>query len=385
MKTSMRGRTARNSVWVSGALALALVTSACGSSDSSSSSDGSVDDAGLAAASDFLAKYQENPTSIGELPPLKSKPEAGKDIVYLSAPIPASVRLSRSLKSASKALSWNYSDISVGATPATAASAFDAALAQGPDAIVFAGTPAASFTSQIAKAKATGITVVSTSTGDGKVDGVLADLGGKPLVETYGKVVAAYFIDATKGKGKAVVVTLPAYPITTIFVKSFQSAVKEWCPGCGVKVLDQQVTDVGTKTPANVVGALQRDRDVKWVVVSNGDLSQGLAPALKQASLTGVHIIGQVPSQANMASLRAGTEQAWAGFPIEIGGWRLIDILARQFAGDDVKSTLAVLTPLQMITGENIDKVVLDDDDFYVGVADFAKQFEKLWLLDGAE
>jgi ribose transport system substrate-binding protein len=383
------GRAARAGAAMALLSAIALVISGCSSSGSKSSSTSGAPtggqttpaDPGVQAATAYLSNYTSNPTSIGALTPLSAKPAAGKNVIYLAPPIPTGARLSQALGAACKALGWNYSQIGVGATPATAASAFDAAIAQKPDAIIFAGLPAAVFTKQIAEAKAAGIAVVSAATGDGPVDGVLADLGGSSLSAVYGKVVAAYFVEKSQGKGKALLVTISAYPILTAFVDSFQSAVREWCPACSVNVLQQQVTDVGTRTPTNVVGNLQRDRSIKWVVISNGDLTQGLSPALKQAGLRGIQTIGEVPEPANLANIKAGTELAWAGYPIDILGWRIVDTIARHIGGADVAAAEAVQTPVQMVTPDNANSVVLGTEGFYVGVNGYQQQFVKLWKV----
>ena len=387
MSTFRSGRAARVGAALALSTAVALAMSACSSSGAKPSSTSSAStgsqtaktDPGVQAATAYLANHTNNPTSIGALTPLSAKPAAGKSIIYLAPPIPTSARLSQALGAASTALGWNYSQIGVGATPATAASGFDAAIARKPHAIVFAGLPAAVFTTQIAEAKAAGIAVISAATGDGPVDGVLADLGGTSLSAIYGKLVAAYFVEKSDGKGKALLVTISAYPILTAFVDSFQSAVKEWCSACSVNVLQQQVTDVGTRTPTNVVGNLQRDRSTKWVVISNGDLTQGLSPALKQAGLSGVQIVGEVPEPANLANIKAGTELAWAGYPIDILGWRIVDTIARHFGGADVAAAEAVQTPVQMITPDNVNSVVLGTQGFYVGVNGYQQQFDKLW------
>src|SRR5690606_6154168 len=118
-------------------------------------------------------------------------------------------------------------------------------------AIVFAGYPASFFTQQIKQANAAGIAVSSNATGDGPQPGVVSDLGLSDQA-LFGKLSAAYFVANAGTQGKAVMTTSPAQPILMAYTKAFLDAVKEWCPTCTTKVLNQQVTDAGTKTPANV-------------------------------------------------------------------------------------------------------------------------------------
>ncbi len=71
----------------------------------------------------------------------------------------------------------------------------------------------------------------------------------------------------------------------------------------------------------------------------------------------------------------------WVGFPVQILGWRVIDMLARQFNGDDLKPADDAFLPTQLLNSDNIGTAVLDPKTgFYVGVADYQDQFEKLWL-----
>jgi len=381
----MRSRVVRIAASSVLAGAVAITAAGCGSSTTSTGKTGaastpSATTSGEKQAAAFLAAYTQNPTSIGiTSSPLAGKPPSGKTVISLTDPIPVALRQANAQAAAAKVLGWNFSQISTGSTPASAVSAFQAALAKHPDAIIFAGQPASTFTAQIQQAKADGIAVVSNATGDGSVDGVLADLGGLAQEQLYGKMVAAYFVVHSGGKGRVGVFNIAAYPILTDFVDSFQAAVKQWCAACGLQVLNQQVTDVGTRTPANVVAFLQRNPSVKWTVFANGDLAQGVSPALRAGGLTGINIIGEVPSETNIANLKTGAEQAWAGYPVDILGWRVMDVLARHFAGADLTAVLKVQLPVQMITTDNVAQVVLGSQDYYVGVDGYQAPFAKLW------
>lgn len=371
--------------WVRIATVLATAALAVGAcaKPSASASDGAASDSapmspGAQAAREYLQQYTNNPTSIGLDMPLAARPATNKSMIYLLTPPAVSQRSDAAFKNAAKVLGWTYSSVDAGATPATAVSAFEAAIAKKPDAIMFAGYPAAVFAKQIQEAKAAGITVISNATGDKPVDGVLADLGGERDEKLYGKLVAAYFVANAGDRGKAAVFSLSALPILTIFSESFVESVKEWCPTCEVEVVDQQLTDLGSKTPANVVSHLQRNPDTKWAVFANGDLAQGVAPAIKTAGIQGVKIVGEVPTEADLANLKSGSETAWVGYPVDVLSWRMVDILARSFEGSDVAESAAVPLPLQIITKENADSIVTDDG-YYTAVDGFEDQFAKLW------
>lgn len=362
------------------AICAMIVLVACGGSSATGTNSGSTATTpGMKAASDYLAQYVDNPNSIGITTALSAKPPTGKSVIYLKTPPAVSQRSDAAQAAAAKVLGWQYGSVDAGATPASAISAFEAAISRHPDAIIFAGYPAVVFTKQIQEAKAAGIAVISDATGDKAVDGVLADLGGAAQEALYGRLVAAYFVVNSGGKGKAGIFNISAFPILTLFSDNFKAAVKEWCPDCTTDDQDQQLTDLGTKTPSNVVTYFQRNPQSKWGVFGNGDLAQGVAPALKTAGLSGINIIGEVPTQANLADLKTGTEQAWAGYPVDILSWRMMDLLARHFLGDDLAGPAGIPLPLQLITSKNVSQTV-QDNGYYIAVDGYQQQFNKLWL-----
>ena len=371
-------------VATAGLLTALLAACSSGTSGSSPGSNGNASPttAGEKAAAAFLAKYTTAPSSIGNLSPLAAKPPTGKRVIYLQTPGAVAQRSTSALTAAAKPLGWSLSAVSTGATPASAVGAFQAAIARRPDAIIFAGYPAALFTKQIAAANSDGIAVISDATGDGPTPGVLADLGGRAQEALYGKLVAAYFVVQSKGAGKAAVFNIQALPILTYFVTAFQASVREWCSACATKVVDQQLTDEATKTPANVVAFMQRNPKYKWAVFGNGDLSQGVRAAITSAGLQGVSIAGEVPTEANVANIKNGAESAWAGYTVDILNWRLLDILARHYTNTDVAAAAAVPLSLQMLTSANVKSAAFDNGGYYLGVADFPAQFKKIWRLN---
>lgn len=379
--------------------ALALFLTACGSSSSTTSessapSEGSSTtaaetgsksaDPGLKEAEAYLEEFSENPTTIG-LPPMAKKPAAGKTIIsLLVTPQPVALRVSNAQAAAAKALGWNYSTVNAGSTQASAVSAFEAALAKHPDAICNCGFPPAFFTKQIAQAKSEGIAVVENTTEDPPIppnDAIVANIGGSQQEATYGELVAAYFVVHSEGEGKAVVINIQSFPILAAFTTSFEKAVEKWCSGCSVDLQDQELTDVGTQTPQNVASYLQTHSDVKWVVFGNGDLTQGVGPALTTAGLSGINILGEAPDAVNLEALKAGTETAWAGYPTNMLGWSTMDALARYFNGEDNKKAAETPLPGQILTEENIGEAVLDDEGNYQGIEDYPEQYEQLWNL----
>ena len=97
-----------------------------------------------------------------------------------------------------------------------------------------------------------------------------------------------------------------------------------------------------------------------------------------------VKLCGSVPTQADIAALKAGESGAWTAFASPVMGWRVMDIFARHFGGDSLDPVNASpLLPTQLLTKQNINSIVTDPSamDWYVGVTNYAGQFKRLWHL----
>lgn len=364
-------------------VAVCLAAAACASSTASSkgATESGAASADIAAAQKFLSHYEQNPTSVGMTTALPEAPPTGKSIIALTNTIPVSLYQAKAEEAAAQLLGWKFSEISNGATAATAVGAFDAALARKPSAILFGGFDPSIFRNEIAKAKAEGIALVSAATSNDQPPGVLADVGGVSTVSLDAKVLAAYFVVQSGGEGHAAVFNIAAFPILTAFVDSFTSSVKTWCQKCTTEVVNQQISDIGVNTPANVVATLQRNPAIKWAVFSNGDLAQGVSSAVKTAGLSGIKIVGEVPSQSDLAAIKSGDEDAWVGYPTAVQGWRIMDVVARYFtkAGLTFADATDAPLPAQLITAHNVNSIVVGSDRYYIGVAGYQNQFAKLW------
>jgi ribose transport system substrate-binding protein len=370
-------------------VAASLILAGCSSSDAGDTAAvAAVDssDPGVVAAKAYLDSQQANPTTIEIADALSKKPDPGKLVVKLVTPQPVTQVVSDGTKAAAEALGWTYKSIPVAATAEGIQKAFQAALElqPAPLGIEVSGYPKVTFAAQLAEAKKRGIAVVSESTTDqpGTDDGIVALLDGPSQVQLWGKAIAAKVVADSNGKAQVAMVSVSAYPILGEFVTGFKNALKEWCPTeCSVTDLDQQATDVGTKTPTAIVSALQRNPKLNYAVFSFGDLTIGLHAALSAAGLNDkVKIAGETATAANLAAVKDGSELAWTGFAAPVLGWRTVDAMARFANGDDLASATTSPLPTQVVTKENIGSILTDKAGFYIGVADYADQFKKLWL-----
>jgi ribose transport system substrate-binding protein len=355
---------------------------AASSSAGTAANGASVDDSGInvAGAQAIVAKYLNPPQSLG-LPPLSKKPPTGKYVISLETPQPVSMQKDEAIAQAAALLGWKYQRIPIGTEANASQAAFELALQRNPSAVHFSGTPAGQVEAQLKMAQQQGAIAISDSTTDTAAPPVIsASLDSSAQVKQWGDMTGAYVVAQSKAPTTIAVFTISAYPILQVYTNSFRDTVMKYCPACHVNVVDQAVTDLGTRTPQSVVSTVQRSPQTKWVIFSFGDLSLGVPAALQAAGLTQqVKIGGETPSAANMQALRNGTQAVWAGFATSILGWRVVDMLARQFVGDSLAPANSELLPTQLLTPGNIGQAKFDGGGYYVGVTDYQAQFEKIW------
>jgi len=377
--------------WVLPALLVsAVVLAGCSSSktaDSSSGGSGATTDAGVQAAKAYLATVTGNPKDIVLNKALSKKPEPGKLVVKLVTAQPVTTVVSNGSKAGADALGWQYKAIPVGTGPEDIQKAFKAALElqPAPIGIEVSGYPKVTYAAQLAEAKAKGIAVISESATDpaGSGDGIVGRVDGPSQVQIWGKDIAAEVIADSNGKAHVAMFSVSAYPILGEFVKGFKAAFAEWCPACTVKDVDQQATDIGTKTPQSVVSTFQRDPKLNYAIFSFGDMTIGLQAALKSAGLSGkVKIAGETATAANLQGIKDGSELAWTGFSSGVLGWRVVDGFARHSIGDDMTAVDTTPLPTQVITKDNVGSIITDSGGYYTGLNDYESQFKKLWLVN---
>jgi len=365
---------------------LVLLIGACSSSGSHAGSTASAqatgstapDSRGVQQAKQYVANYAHLPTSIGALSPLPSKPPTGKHLALLTNSLPVGVQVGVAAKAAAKALGWTLTSIDVGSTTATAVSAFQAALAMHPSAILDNGEPAALFPSQLAKAKAEGIPYFESNTGDKPTPGVTGIIGGNDYSALLAKILAAEFVADSGGHGNAVFVSLPVFEVLDSMQTDFAADVKQWCPSCGAQVLSQQLTDVGTETPSNLVAFLNANPSVKWVVFGIGDLDTGVAAALQTAGLQGIKIMTNDPNVSDIDAIKAGSEVAAVTYSTDVEAWRLVDLMARAVTHTDLAPASSILFPTMLVTKANAADAPIEGG-FFVAPTDYQDQFKKLW------
>jgi ribose transport system substrate-binding protein len=377
---TMRSRKATIST-VLAVLALSSAT-ACSQGDSGSGGGSDSSGGGNSAAEKAVKDYLSPPDGIPVDQPVGTCPAQPKTIIVTENPQAVTRKTNDGLEVGAKLLGWTVIRQEVGTGPEDPQKALDAALDQGPDAVLVSGNPSATFRTQLDRATSLGIPVLISDNGeDVGTTGTTTTISLDDFEQTglWGKMNADYA--AAQGAKHVLVVDLSIYPILHAWTEGVVDEMKKIAPDTKTDVLDAQITDlVGGEIPNKIVSEIQRNPDIDWVLLSLGDMTTGLDAALRAASLTDqVSIGGESASTANVTALQGGTEDAWTGFAAEIHGMYRIDALARLFGGEDPTKVDYSQLPTQLLTPDNIKDAPLDSEGYYLGVEDYSSHFEDIW------
>ena len=220
------------------------------------------------------------PTKIGITTPLKSTPPKGKTFVYLGTNNPSNVLIQQGMAKLAKLAGWNFSVVSYDpSNPGTLTSAITSALAKHPQYMAEAGIPLTA--SQLATIKAGGAKMILDSVYPVKIaDPVIGQVDAYSQDALMGKITADFFISDSGGKGQAVVMHVPSYPILNGFTDGFDKEVKAKCPGCKTSETDITIPDLTAgKAPSIAVSALRSNPDAKYLVWDDGPFADGVTSA----------------------------------------------------------------------------------------------------------
>ncbi len=376
---------------VASALAIAACSSSSGSTSNSSGTSssssstsssatagsGSASGADIAAAKAYEQQFLSSPTSIGISTPLNSKPAPGKLLVGLDSGLGSATVLAKYWAQAAADAGWKYKNLISGATPTAQQAAMSSAIQLNPAGILTSGIPIATISSQLALAKQKGIWV-NTSASTDQPSGAMFDtsIANPAQLAQWGKMVAAYVVVQSNGKAVVQDFSLPVFPILLDFDTAFIAALKQWCPACKVTQNPQQASAIGTTTPQAVVSTVTRNPSTNWLIFDLGDLATGVNAALSAAGLHGLHIGGLTADTPNIAALKSKTQDVWTAYSLPIVAYRQVDSFARKFEG---MPTLNAALPTQLLTQDNVNSMVADSSQNYVGVANYRSQFLTLW------
>ena len=383
-------------------IGLALVIAGCGGGSSSSSSSGastessegssggsagessegsSSSETAFPKAAEANAEFEERPTTIGIETPVGKPIPKGKTIDFIQCGVPACKTEGELFESAASALGWTIKSINAGTTPEEIKAAYDQAIKDEPDAVLGSGYPRALFNPELEELKAMNIPVIQFFVEEKAGNGITAVLGGIPTSETQGKMMADYILAHSTNKSMEIgVVNAQGFETVTGTAASVEKVFSEECPECTVKKLEAPLTAIGKDLPQRIASFLTANPGIEWSTVGYDDMVTGLPTALKGAGVENAKIT-TVNISTSIAPYMANGEylQSTVGSSFPEVYWRVIDLLARLFAGveykeDENDSTL----PYWTITKETLPTT---EEEFPV-VENYEEQFKQLWGVE---
>jgi ribose transport system substrate-binding protein len=378
---------------VAGLVALLAGLAACGSSSEegagqpsagqpsaaqpSAGKDGGSD---VTAATEVVEQYGQEPTEIGVKEPLKEAPAKGRTLVFLQCELSQCKQFRDGAAAAAEAIGWNLKTIAFeNANPATMVAAMEQALRHKPVAVSVSGLPQAVWKSMIPKYEAAGVAIVPFSVGDIELSKTVpVNISAPDDFSKAGEIMANWVIADSQGRGRALVVDFPAFAVMHAFSTSAVETVKSRCEGCDAKSLEISLAQLtGGSVVSAIVSALRRDPTIKYVLSSEGSLTQGIQSGLKGAGLQDVKIGGGSPTVVDLQALRDGTPGAWTTQPIRYIGWQVVDAAVRIDAGMSVPEAEGGW-PQRLLTADTAPE---DPEASLDHPSNYQEQFKKLWLV----
>lgn len=361
--------------------AIALLLAGCGTSSSGSTS-GTTTPAQLDAAHAAVADASKLVTDLPITTPLKSKPAPGKTIVDLRCDSVQCTNFDTALMEATAATGWQLKTIPFkNSDPSTLTAAMQDALRFNPAAVILPGADPKLWASMVPTYESAKVPLIALSiTGLPKMSSPLVAVGSEPFFERQASMIANWFIGDSQGKGKALLLTIPAYPLFNTMTAQFEKTVAAGCGGCQVKRLELTIPQLANQQiPTIVASELRKDPSINYVIPLVGTLVQGVPSQLQAAGLAGkVTIAGGLASQDNMADILAGRVKMVTSQAMYVTGWMAMDAVLRLAEGSSLPTdSYAAGAPIQLLDKDNVGVPSPSWDS----PKDYVAQFKKLWHI----
>jgi ABC-type sugar transport system substrate-binding protein len=366
------------------ALILSLVLAACGnSSDSAGKStggSGANNDSVVAAAQQRLEPHLSPITSIGDFTPLPSTPPQ-KSVYVVRNNVPVAALVDAPIKAAAEALGWEVKISAVDPTdPQAQGNAMKQGVAAGADYILVVSGSAESMGAGLDAAKKAGVPVFlegGTTKAEGEANGIYSNSGSGYIRDAVARLMDEVIVDSN-GTGKALVVSVPDYPILATLTDDVKKEFEPACPDCSMQTLDVSIPDLfNAAAPQQIVSALRKNPDIDYLVISFDSLAAGVPEALSTAGLTKVKLLLAAPDATQVPLLAKGTYMMEALQPVETLMWSVFDEMARYSLGVETESEKHDVPPYPVWTKDNVPAgaTKFEGPDGYQG------QWKALWQV----
>ena len=332
---------------------------------------------GVTVAKAIVAKYSKNPTSIGNLPPIKKAIPKGKYIISITNSTDAAVVLNNYTLQGGKVLGWKMEAIQTENTVEGYRKALQQAIAKKPDGIAISGQEPESYGDLWKQADKAGIVMVCSACMTRPYAAVKdSHIAGPKMLDLWGQMIAAFTVANVSGTPNVQMFGISVYPILRRFDTAYQKNLVRLSPKAKYNYNE---LDFATGVPQQVGNVYKANPGTNFITADLGDFFIGVPQGLFTVGATPgskPQVGGLTAGKDAVQTLKNKTTNAWTGYSLPIVGYSVIDSFARYFVGMPFAN---VDLPTQILTQKNIGTAVLTPQGDYLGVKDFQAQFKKVW------
>lgn len=363
-------------------VALGLVLSACGDSESVDTSQAGSDEA-VEAAKEFVATAAQPPV-IEPLPTFDPSPAKGKKlwIVDLASSIPMIQTGDAATTEALGLVGATVKTHDGKGTVSEFALGVNQAIADKADAIALYAVDPRAVEGPLRQAHDAGIKIIAIQFDDPGAE--LPEYVDAQVTYCYscaGEQMANFIVAAEEGKSVGVeLVTSTEVSNSAPLIKAFEDTLKKGCPGCKVIKDDVPVANWQTDIQTQVNSTLNSNPDVKYVVPIYDGMALFAIPAIQTSGRDDVKVVTFNATDAVMEFLQDGkVVAADVGSPQAWQGWALADQFLRLMAGEEPLEDQGV--DLRLFDGTNIGDIDLKAPEAEWYEVDFAAAYKTAWGL----
>jgi len=369
-----------------GLVAATAALSACSSSNSATSTSTGAGTGATAAGSSSactqakaqLVQYEKPVQFAKSIPPVDMAALKGKTIwiVFDDLAVSLDNAYAQSIKQAAQVAGVSIREVNGQGTPTGDTQGFLEAVSAHAAAIYGWSITATEISEGLQKAQQAGIPVGLL------VPGLPPEVKywEQPSPQEIGPATADFaFVESGCKAGSVIgMLDLNVLTLSLATENAFVAQLKKLCPTC--QIVSQNITDITSLTTASgpdAVSLVQQNPKMTVLVDAVDPLSLFVVPALQNAHLTGVKVVGLGGSSApNQAMVKAGTEAGGFAEPNPgPGGWQGFDWIAR----------IALHQPASEINAfQNIPQTLLTTGDYStvepsLNVPGYQQLFEHAW------
>lgn len=401
LKSRHGGRFPSRWIWLAASvIPFALLLAACGGGDSTNSG-GSTTSAGstiseskeesgastpsseeVAAAKKVIAPFNGHPSPFPVTEPLKELPPKGTVIAYPDCGSPVCALMGEILEGAAKTMGVTIKRVKAGPDAKTAQTGMETIIAMKPAAMISAIGSLELVGHQIEELKEEGTVIVTTGSSGSENEkyGIKSSVSSTPQNLRAGELMANYVIAEMSPEANIVIYETKELPFSLEIGQKITEEIESKCAGCSVRSSDITIAEVGTRAPSTVVSDLQANPDTTVAVFTTNEITTGLPAALKSAGIE-VETLGYAPGPGELQDLKEGKQTAGLAFDIGVSVWSLLDMTARELAGQpDSGPQSEGYAVNQFLTEKDI---TFDPSKGWTGYPNFPEMFAKLWGVEG--